>query len=275
MTDIVISSGARKGIKRAMFGKSTAGRVTSVRKAATRITQAALARARAPARKRYSSGAMANARTGGFLGLELKFVDYSLSAFLVAPGDAAGGEADPATALCLNAIAQGDGENQRDGRQAIVKSCYVAGNINVAAEADETDAHTSRNYYVALVMDTQTNGAQLNSEDVFTNPGAAATQACNVLRDMQYTQRFKVLDSVVLVSPPQYVVQDGAATGSISGYTIPFKLSWNGEMKVSFSGTTAAISAIQDNTLHIIAYASPNITQAPAIIYNSRVRFVG
>lgn len=272
--DIVISSGARKGIKRAMFGKGTSGRVSSARRAAASITKTALARARAPPRKRYSSAAVRNARTGGYLGIETKFRDSSFTGNLVAPTDAAGGEVDPATLLALNSIAQGDGESERDGRQVMVKSCYVSGSIHApianaaAASLDQPDI------YVALVLDNQTNAAQLNSEDVFTNPSGAALGAAYPLRDLQYTKRFQVLDSVLLTAPTRYAYNDAATTGTMSGWTIPFKLSWSGLVQTNYVGTTAVVASIADTSLHVIAYSS-SVSGAPAITYNARVRFVG
>jgi len=218
---------------------------------------------------------VSNPRIGGFMGIELKFKDTSLvDQAITAPTNAAGGELDPATVLCLNPIAQGDGESERDGRQCMMKSCYVTGIISEPASSDNADAQSGGTYYVALVQDTQTNGAQLNSEDVFTNPGGAAKTAPLVLRDLQYSARFKVLDSVILHEPNKYALTDGTNTGSISGFHLPFKLSWNGEMPVTFTGTTASISTIQDNSLHVIGYCSTT-SGVPVISYNARVRFVG
>jgi len=215
-----------------------------------------------------------NMRTGGFLGLELKFVDYGYAAALVAPTDAAGGEADPATALALNAIAQGDGQNQRDGRKATIKSCYVSGQVTFSGNADEADAGSAPIVYIALVQDTQTNGAQLNSEDVFTNPAANALTAASPFRDLQYSKRFRVLDSCVIDNFETIAFPDGANTGSINASSKSFKLSWKGTMQTIYVGTTAEVSAIGDNSIHVIAYCS-STTFAPSLIYNSRVRFMG
>jgi len=217
----------------------------------------------------------ANAKIGGFLGIELKYYDTALvTTALTAPSDCAGGEVDPETVLTISAPAQGDGETNRDGKQILVKSAYVTGNIHRPINSDEGDAHTEGPVYIALVMDMQTNKAQLNSEDVFTNPSGGSSTAAQPLRDLQYTSRFKVLDSCVVMPSVRYVVQDGAATGSISGEIVPFKLSWNGEMPVNFTGTAAGVASVTDNSLHVIAYAAAT-SSGPQINYNARVRFVG
>ena len=54
---------------------------------------------------------LANYRTAGFLGIEKKFYDTSVSAVaLGAPTDATGGEFDPSTTSMITTPAQGDGE---------------------------------------------------------------------------------------------------------------------------------------------------------------------
>lgn len=215
-----------------------------------------------------------NQRTAGYLGMELKFVDYGYSAVLAAPADATGGEADPGTALALNSIAQGDGENQRDGRRATIKSAYVTGIVSFGASQDQPDPDSAPTVFIALVMDSQTNAAQLNSEDVFTNPGASALTAASPLRDLQYSQRFKVLDSVCIDNWFKYGQTDGVSTASYNGPSRAFKLSWTGDMITNFVGTTAVVGSIADYSLHVVAYCTTT-ENAPTLSYNSRVRFMG
>jgi len=228
-------------------------------------------------RNKLASGSMrksmANVRTGGFLGIELKYVDSALvSSALTAPTDASGGEKDPATLLALNAIAQGDGEQQRDGKQVCIKSVYVSGVVDVPVQANLTAGTVDPLVYVALVLDKQTNGAQLNSEDVFVNPGASAVTAASPLRNLQYTSRFQVLDSVLLHPPARQLSYDGTNIES-SGTRMPFKLSNTSDIIANYIATGAVIAAIQDHSLHVIAYTSS--ATGATISYNARVRFVG
>ena len=217
---------------------------------------------------------VSNLRIGGFLGIELKYVDYALVASaLAAPVAATLGEKDPASGA-LNAIAQGDGEQQRDGKQVAVKSCYVTGVVDCPALINQTTAKNIPTIYIALVLDKQTNAAQAASELVFTNPGASAVTAASPLRNMQYTSRFEVLDSVCLEIEQPQATYDGTNLEQ-AGSRTPFKLSWTGDLMTQYVGTSAAVASIQDNSLHIIAYAGPDLTAAPVISYNSRVRFVG
>ncbi len=215
-----------------------------------------------------------NPRTGGFLGIETKFYDTSLAgSALVAPGDAAGAERDQSATIGPTTITQGDGEQQRDGRKAMIKSCYVTGNVIIPSTINLTAAAEGMLIYIALVQDKQTNGALLNSEDVFTNDNGSGTLAANPLRNLQFSSRFQVLDRVQFAMPQPVMVYDGTNIEG-GGMYKPFKLSWRGNMPMTFNGTTESIANSVDNSLHIIAYAS-DITLTPVISYQCRVRFVG
>lgn len=221
-----------------------------------------------------------NGRTGGFVGLERKFFDSAQIAAIAAPNNAAGGEVDPTTLACLNCPAQGDSENQRDGRQIAMDSINIRGVVTLAAQTDQTAGDVLPSIIIALVLDKQTNAAQLNSEDVFENPSASAALAANPFRNLEYTGRFRVLRTVEVTAAdfagsiqPVYdgtnIEQQGASV-AFSMY-VPLK-----GMKVNFlSGqTTSVIGAIADNSLHMIAYCN-STSMAPTINYNARLRFKG
>ncbi len=226
-------------------------------------------------RASHVPGHFTNARTGGFLGQELKFYDQKLTATsIVAPTDASGGEVDPSATVLLNTVTQGDGESQRDGRAMIMKSIFVTGVVTSAVAINATINVQRSTVVIYLVLDTQTNGATINSEDVFTNPGANAVLASSPLRNLQFTSRFVILDKVMLTLQAPTVVYDGTNV-ELGGTMVPFKLSANlNNMKVVFTATSETVANITDNSLHVIAYAS-DLDIVPKIAYNSRLRFVG
>lgn len=193
---------------------------------------------------------------------------------LTAPTDSSGAEVDPAsTALCLNSVNQGDSFTDRDGRKIMLKSVHVVGTVSCAAQADQTALDEASNVYIALVLDTQTNGAQLNSEDVFSNPSGSATLAASPIRNMNRIDRYKVLKSERLVFDRPPIQWDGTNIeqgGLVQNFEIYKKLS----LPVSFSGNGNGIADIVDNSLHVIAYCS-NTGLVPTIQYNSRVVFSG
>ncbi len=215
-----------------------------------------------------------NARTGGFLGIELKFYDTSLiSSALTGPTDASGGEKNPSATISLNTVVQGDGESQRDGRQITMKSIHLKGIIDVPVQANQTVTDTASDVFIALVQDKQTNGALLNSEDVFTNPGADARTATSPFKNLQFQRRFRILAVKKLRLPQPTVVWDGTNVEQ-GGYQIPWEIYKSFSIGVNYSATTETIANITDNGLNVIAYTS-NSTAAPTLSYNSRLRFVG
>ncbi len=223
-----------------------------------------------------------NRRTAGFIGLEKKFFDSGLTGSVLAAGtDASGAEHDPTTLLCLNCPAQGDMENNRDGRQITMSSIQVKGVITIPSiAADAGPDNTLPTVFIALVLDKQTNGAQLDSEDVFCNVGGAFNLAASPFRELENVQRFRILASRSYNLANASVVpfyQGTAGSADRQGVQVPFSFykSLKG-MKVNFATgqTTSVIAAIQDNSIHIVAYTS-NTTVATQIDYASRLRFYG
>jgi len=226
--------------------------------------------------KKRSRVTVKNPRTGGFLGIEVKFYDTKLaSGTLTAPTDASGGEHNPSATIALNTVVQGDGESNRDGKDITMRSIGVKGNFHVPAQVDETALDEGIIVFVALVLDKQTNGALLNSEDVFKNIGAAAIQASNPWRNLQYTKRFQVLKSLTITLPQAQPAYDGTNLEQ-AGYTIPFEMfhKFKNGLGVHYTGTTESIANIMDNSLTLIAWANAT-AMAPVINYSARLRFVG
>lgn len=231
-----------------------------------------------PSFKRRSSPALANA-----LGVEKKFLDVPCtSTALTAPTDASGGEIQPTSVVtgCLSAPAQGDGPSNRDGSRIGIKSILVMGSFSNAIQQDQTDADVMPTLFVALVQDKQTNGATIVSEQVYTNPAADADLAAMPLRNMSFTNRYKVLATQTVVVPQLQLMQDSlvTATASQSGFNIPFVLQkkWKTPLRVQFTtgSTTADVANVIDNSLHIIAFATGTGT-VPGIQFTSRLRFIG
>jgi hypothetical protein len=245
-----------------------------------RKRQAAIARRRARAANIYRNmqrqmGPVANPRTGGFLGIEKKFYDVSLTAAaLTAPLDATGGEHNPSATVTLNTVAQGDGESNRDGRQISMDSIYVKGNIFVDLQANQTTSVQAGVVFVALVLDTQCNGANFNSEDVFKNQSGSSRLAASPFRNLQYTSRFKVLEQICVKLQDPNFAYDGTNLER-NGFDIPFTFykKLNG-LRVTYSATTSSVANIIDNNLGIVAYTtSTDLT--PLLYYHSRLRFRG
>ncbi len=246
--------------KRSMFRRAPLFRKRSTR---TRSTMAAVRRV------------LKNPRIGGFLGIEVKFADQTLTATaLVNPSDATGGEVDPSATVVFNSVAQGDGESQRDGKTITMRSLTITGTVNTAVNNAETTASASSQIFIALVLDKQTNGTTINSEDVYTNPGGAAL-AATPFRNLANIKRFRVLATRKFSLGNSSMFADTTTTASISGRNLKWHMFVNLRgMQTNFTGTDGTVSTIRDNSLHLIAFTT-NVDAVPTITYNSRLRYVG
>ncbi len=230
-----------------------------------------------PARRRRVSAqrgrgaqlALRNIRIGGFMGIENKFVDYEKAATTV-NGTWANGELDDATALSLSSIAQGDGESNRDGRKAELLSVHVKGLLRHVAQEADTNPPGGGIVRLILVLDKQTNGAQLNAEDVVT----VTTIDVNAWRNLQNSQRFRILKDqrwqMKVTAMTTFQVNDF----STPQQEIPFEFHvvFKKPIVVNHTGTTAVVASIADNSLHLIGVSTIPDYQ---ITYVSRVRFRG
>lgn len=215
-----------------------------------------------------------NQRTGGFLGMENKFYDTVLAnKVLTAPTDGSGAEIDPATHNCISAPAQGDGEQNRDGRKMVINNVFVNGMLRLVPSINATAIAAPVKVYVALVQDKQTNGAQLNSEDVFINPAGVDNTAASPLRNLEQSSRFRVLAIHECILNPLTASYDGTNI-EIGGDNCSFKLSKKVNIPVMFTGATEGVSSVTDQSLHLIGYVS-NVGFSVRIDYNSRIRFTG
>lgn len=218
-----------------------------------------------------------NIRTAGFLGIERKFFDaYGSDISVPAPTDCSGGEMQPEGGCtnCISAPAQGDGEQNRDGRKITMKSIFINVTVRPIVASDQADMKTAPLIFVALVLDTQANGATVVSEQVFTNPNDTAEVNTFPLRNLQYSARYKVMDHKTVSLGPATAFNDAAATGSVIGQAQTLVLAWRGNIPVTFTSTTADVANVTDNAFHIIAFAT-NTNFAPVLSFNSRLRFVG
>jgi len=217
-----------------------------------------------------------NYQTAGYLGIERKFYDTSLiDTALTNETACANGEKDPSATSMVSTPAQGDGEQNRDGKQIACLYLEISGSLNFFGQEDQANPVVDRGAFVACVLDTQSNGAQMNSEDCFKNTSADGTLGTDVMRNLLFSKRFRILKQKRFHVPPTIGVKaDG--TISTSGHTHHFKwfIPLKG-MKINFNGgTTASIANVIDNSIHIIAWKT-EVAEVVNIGYNARLRFVG
>lgn len=220
-------------------------------------------------KKRKASKKYGGVRTGGFSNIERKFVDYEYNAVVV--NTVAGSEADPSTPGCISAVAQGDGESQRDGRKYLIKSINIKGYVQWPSYTASASVYGDSFVRFLVVLDTQTNGAQLNAEDVLADPTSTDLDAV-AFRNLQYTSRFKVLKDMIILGKRETLVHNGTNYDS-SNMVVPFECYITKDIPVTTSATGATVSTITDNSIHVIAIYSQGAQ--PTMRYMSRVRYEG
>jgi len=217
-----------------------------------------------------------NETTAGFLGIEKKFYDTNLNS--AALSDAVGltaGMIDPSATSMISTPTQGDGEQQREGKRIVIKSVQVNGIVYNSVNEGTANPPVRCTAFVALVLDTQSNGAQCTSDQVFKNTSADLTGIPCPLRNLLYATRFKVLKTGVFDLNPVTLASHTA--DHMSWATVQRTFNWYLplDLVVNFNnGTTASIANVVDNSLHMIAFVDDDFN-APRITYNARIRFVG
>jgi hypothetical protein len=198
--------------------------------------------------------------------MEKKFVDSAIANTNLSSSWAV---YDP-TNDSLAPIAEGDGQNDRDGRKAIVSQLFVHGQIHWDNTSGTANAYGS--VRLVLVQDMQTNGAQLTATDVMAVP--ASGQAINSFRNLQYTTRFKILHDVY-INPPNFEGEGNGTNATVTGRYVPFKMYVPSlEMPVTYNAAGAGIATTVDNSVHLLAIYGGDFAH-PQIQYACRARFLG
>jgi len=223
-----------------------------------------------------------NQRTGGLLGIENKFYDsVRQDALIPSTVDWTSCEFNPgAPPGCLNAPAQGDGPENRDGNVITMHSIFIQGYVNTERTIIASTAALTFAVRVALVLDTQCRGAQLNSEDVYGSESASQFSAVYApLRNMSYTTRFKVLKQKLIQLDAPVFDYVGAGVYAINESTRPFhmKYKFKGGLKVRYTtgSTTSDVANVTDNALFVIMNATYGAVGTQSGGYTARLRFPG
>jgi len=220
--------------------------------------------------------AVANAVTLGFMGIEKKFYDTSLAdAAVLAATDCTSGMYDPSATSMISTPTQGDGEQQRDGKRIVIDSLILKGHVHNLGTATSAVLAPAVKVFLAVVLDTQSNGAQMTSEACFKNTAAQASSNVEPLKNLLSGGRFRILKSQV------YDLSHNGAFAAAANYasngsarTFDWYIPFKGGLPVNFNaGTTASIANVIDNSIHVVAFS----TSASECVlgYNARIRFQG
>lgn len=222
---------------------------------------------------------LANMRTAGAIGMEVKFCDSDIgSTTITSAATLAGCEMDPAVFNCVPwDNGQGDTYSSRDGRKNKVLAMHLSGLVHFGRVTDQDDMPTGNVVAIWLVLDRQTNATQMAAEECFSNESGNSVQSINAMPNPLRTSRFRILRKMLIRQPPRPAFNDAAATASISGAIVPWEMhvKWPKGLDIEYADTTGNVSAIVDNSLHIICTCCFSDGTWPKLAYNSRSRFVG
>lgn len=253
-----------KAAKRGLEGSGVQqGSMSRPRKRARRQSRAAAAPARGD-----NVFVLPNVRTGGLIHKELKFKDYNFSQYV--GSTVATSDADPAVEGCISAVAQGDGAETRDGRRYMMRHLFLKGVITLTSAVASATIPQGVNVRLAVVQDTQTNGADASAPEVWKESGS---DTANSFRNLEFTQRFRILKELRLSI-------NRASLSALAGpnyYSCRVQKRFAINLKdlnilVNTKGTTASIASIADNSIHVFCWANGNANSV-FLDYTARLRF--
>lgn len=212
---------------------------------------------------------------------EMKYYDTELTSTAIpASTDWTGTEFNPDTpnaTSTLVAPAVGSAINQRIGRNVKLHKIIIRGQVNTAAQADQTATDAASRIRLLLVQDTQTNATQAQGEEIMQAPStAAAALATSSFASLATLGRFRVLKDKMFVIDNPNITWDGTNLEQ-QGQVRNFKFSYKPRVpiKVSFNATNTAggaIADIVDNSFCMYAICS-NAGLAPNLTYKARAYY--
>lgn len=213
------------------------------------------------------TGGRLNRRIGGFMGVELKYIDQTKTSTTLGSSLAL---VDPATNNHLTPIAEGSDATNRDGRRCIVKSIFIHGQVHWQTAPTLNSPGAVR---LILIQDVQTNAAQMSPTDAFNTVSGA--QDIMAFRNLEKTTRFRVLKEVWVAPPAVVSASEGnGTTATAGGAYVPFVMHIpNLNMRQTWLDANATVGSVSDNSLHLIALYGGDRTVS--IQYVSRARFIG
>lgn len=230
-------------------------------------------------------GSVARARGAAVTG-EMKYFDADRSAVAITattgtwpagtimdPGTTINlGSAAVANPLCLFCPTVGAALNQRIGRKVRVMKVKIHWTINVPQQAVAANADGAAKVRMFLVLDMQTNAAQMTSALLLQDATNADT-TINTFQNPNNFGRFRVLkEKVVNIGNASMTGAAAAIEQSGMIYSGKMTVNLNG-LVVDFNATNGGtVADIIDNSLHIIIGAN-FVSLAPTFAYYVRTCF--
>jgi len=183
---------------------------------------------------------------------------------------------DPAiaTPLCLFAPKVSASLNGRIGRKVTMLKCKLHGLITCAPQAAQNTADSPTLVRMMLVMDMQTNAAQMTGAQLMNDSTSGAPVTFSSFQNVNNFGRFKVLKEK-LFNFSNFNMTGSPTAGDViqDGVVRHVKMSYRfmNPVEVNFNATNGGtVADIINNSLHIVA-ACNNTALAPQLSYYTRV----
>lgn len=228
-----------------------------------------------------------NYRTGGYLGKELKFKDNHEVGFELdstAPG--IWELADVGAQAQIMGVQQGTSESQRIGRVYMIHSIMLKVYFNLVERASESTPFEDVWIRWALVIDTQTNGAQMPPDGtVFEN--SPTIVGWLQWRNLENSGRFRVLcDKLIKINVNTVISQVDLVDPQYSHplqrsemFTKYVDFRKEGGLKMTCKSVTSTVADMTTNSLHLIVTHSGQsgdpATKGITMNWSGRIRFTG
>lgn len=174
--------------------------------------------------------------------------------------------------LCLFDPTVGAALNQRIGRKCWVYKIKINGCISVNSQVAQTVADSASKVRIALVMDRQTNAAQMTGAALY-NDATTASATIQSFQNPNNFGRFAVLKEKFFVMQNPNIAQNTASTIEQQGLKTSFKFNVNFKTPIVVNFNAANGGTVQDiidNSFHVVG-ASDLVPLSPTISYYCRV----
>jgi len=215
---------------------------------------------------------------------ELKFLDTYLNYQILSVDSAMSGGILAPSAIASVPV-RGDGPSNFSGRGVRIKSWCVRGSFLLSNEDVMAYPCSGRLAFIALVLDTQTNGTQCTSQQIFTNPGNTVAAMCSPHVNLLNSDRFVILARKTVEVNPQtlsiyFLVPPDVPEYQQSGVRVPFEFFVPLDLPVLYKSFGSQIADVIDNSLHVVmfqSYYDATLALHYASVsggYSSRIRFL-
>lgn len=182
------------------------------------------------------------------------------------------GDAAVANPLCLFVPKVSAALNGRIGRKVKVLKIRITGTIACGTQTAASAADPAARIRLSLVLDQQTNSAQMTPALLYNDGSSVDTTICSFQNPNNFG-RFKVLKEKTIKLGNLSMAGAGPASIDQAGDKRPFKMSiaFKEPVLVNFNATNGGtVADIIDNSFHIVC-ATDSVNLVPTLSYYCRV----